>query len=74
MRADHMSMVVDPSLALNGESRVCTRFPLRAILANQNQWFIEEVSIDVIKNASCSIIWVWASLPVFLGNWFSQSV
>ena len=66
--AQNVSVIIDPRLAFDRIGGVLPTSPLRTILSDQNERFVEKEVLDVIENAGSSVVGIWARLPFVFGD------
>lgn len=67
-----MSVIVDPELPIRHECYGClSGTEIFSIFSNQKIASIKQVTIYVVNDAGCSVVWIWSFLSLGLFNRFS---
>ena len=64
-----MGVIIYPDFSINGKGAVFAGTPFGAIFSNQNKWFIENESLNMIENPRSTIIRIRPGLPVAFSDW-----
>jgi hypothetical protein len=74
VRADYVSVIVDPVFAFGGKCCVFTCSSFCSILTDQDELLVENVIFNIIKNAGRPIVWELSGSTILLGDRLSFAV
>ena len=66
VRAENVSVVIDPALSFNVERGIFSRRPFRTIFANKNEGFVKDEVANVIHDACRAVVGIMSAGSVSL--------
>lgn len=72
---NYMSVIVDPELSICHECYGClSGAEIFTILSNQKIAPIKQITIYIVDDAGCSVVWIWSFLSLGLFDRFSFAI